>query len=91
MKFNWKWIGFVVGVTLALGIIVCSSFFRAYTLKAGAAMGLTPSISGVLQGLIFLAIFVGICYMATSFYGKPYTVDQKKPDRHGPVGRGGGF
>ena len=78
-------------VTTALGIIFGSPVFRKYSLRVGESLGLQPSVSGILQGLLFLLIFVGLCYFATSLYGKPYQLISSKPDKKDLVGRGGGF
>jgi len=91
MTLNWKWIGFVTAVTVALGIIFGSPVFRKYSLSIGGDLGLKPSVSGVILGVIFLLIFIGLCYLATSIYGKPYVLTPKKPDKKDLVGKGGGF
>ena len=89
MKLNWKWIGFVGVVTVAMGIIFGSPVFRKHSLRIGADLGLQPSVAGILLGLLFLLLFIGLCYMATSLYGKPYQLISNIPDKKGPGGPGG--
>lgn len=90
MKLNWRWIGFVAVITLAIGVLFSSSIFRSHSLRIGQGLGLHPGVSGILLGVIFLIIFVGCCYLATSIYGKPYQLD--KPDnKRGKPGPGGGY
>ena len=91
MRLNWRWIGFVSVVTVAMGIIFSSPIFRKYTLRIGADLSLQPGVVGILLGVIFLLLFIGLCYMATSLYGKPYQLFSKPPDKNSAVGRGGGF
>ena len=88
MKLNWRWVGFVAVITVAVGAVFSSPVFRKYSLQLGADMHLRPSVIGILLGVLFLMIFVGSCYLATSIYGKPYQLETK-PDNKKP-GPGGG-
>lgn len=91
MKINWKWIGFVVATTMAAAVIFSSPIFRKYSLRFGVWLGVTPTISGVIQGFVFLAIFAFLCCLASSLYGRLYRFHNKPVDKKDLVGKGGGF